>query len=289
MRKIIFIILIFISAVNINSQQYKLLRKIGNFRQATGFSITPGGFIFVADAYTNEITKLDTTGVIIRTIGGYGWYAEMFDYPADILATTLHVYVTDKNNNRIQMFDKDLNFLLDFNTKENEGRGFSFAYPVSCGISNQGDFYILDSDNLRVIKYDASGNFITAFGGIDAGDFVLEEPRKLSVSPDGDVFIIDKNEIKIFDPFGSPLSRISTQFIPENLNITFNYLVITSSKSLAFADLSLPELSLTYWELPHGLKSGMIIEGALIRNRLYILTLNAINIYAISRNKQIGY
>ncbi len=60
----------------------------------------------------NEIVKLDTLNNALKSIGGYGWSNSTFDEPVDIYATDLRVYVTDKNNNRVQVFDKDLNFLF---------------------------------------------------------------------------------------------------------------------------------------------------------------------------------
>lgn len=275
LRLMIFILLL---PTAIYSQHYDCIKRIGQFSETTGFSITPSGFIYITDAGKNEIIKMDTLGNLIKSTGGYGWDPEAFDEPVDVLATTLNVYVADKNNNRIQMFDRDLNFLFDFNTQDNENAGISFAYPVSCGISNQGDFFILDSDNLRVLKYDPSGNFLTEFGGIDAGDFVLEEPKQLSVSSDGKIFVLDKQEIKIFDPFGSPLAKIKTRFDPDNINITFNYLTITDQKSAAIWDLSKPELKFTFPMLPEELSFSIIIEAALFKNKLYILTIDSLYI-----------
>jgi len=82
----------------------------GKFSNAVSFSINPVGSIYITDADKNEIIKLDTLGNELNRIGGYGWNPAAFDFPADIFAQTLKVYVADKNNNRIQVFDKDLNF-----------------------------------------------------------------------------------------------------------------------------------------------------------------------------------
>ncbi len=165
--KLIFLKILLMFPFIVLPQKIQQVAEIGDFYQASSFSINAAGFIYVTDAGANEIIKLDTLGNELISIGGYGWSESAFDEPVDIFATTLNLYVADKNNHRIQFFDKDLNYLSEFGTNDIDNPDYAFAYPTSCATSNQGDFYILDSDNLRVLKYDLNGNFLIEIGNHD--------------------------------------------------------------------------------------------------------------------------
>ena len=102
------------------SQQYILNGTIGNFRNASSFYVTSAGFIYVTDISSDEIIKIDTLGNKLKDAGGYGWTESTFDYPSDVFATPLNVYVSDKNNHRIERFDKNLNYISQLFTRNNE-------------------------------------------------------------------------------------------------------------------------------------------------------------------------
>ena len=96
--------LLFLLAFYLTSYAQTFVEKeqLGDFTSASAFSVSPSLHIYVSDSQTNEITKLDSIGNAIKTIGGYGWDENSFDNPVDIYANVLQVYVADKNNNRIQ-------------------------------------------------------------------------------------------------------------------------------------------------------------------------------------------
>ena len=108
-RTLVFYIIL-ITQFSSSAQQFELVGEIGEFENASSFFINQTGFIFISDIQRNEISKYDTAGNKIISIGGYGWNESSFDEPVDIYATTLDVYVTDMNNHRIQIFDKLANY-----------------------------------------------------------------------------------------------------------------------------------------------------------------------------------
>jgi hypothetical protein len=273
------IIFFLLSTLTIHSQSFEYVNSIGDFTDATSFSINPAGNIFVTDAGTNEIIKLDRKGNILVNRGGYGWAPSTFDYPNDVFATTLRIAVADKNNNRIQFFDKDLTFLSEFNTKESDDESFSFQYPTASAFSYQGDLYILDSDNTRILKYNLSGDFLLEIGSYDAGDYALENPKTFAVSPDGKLFVLDDNKITLFDQYGAGLNKINTGFSPENINITFTKLVINDSKKIKYADLAASPVILKEFIPDSDLMSGDIVEAILFESSLFILTTHEIMVY----------
>jgi DNA-binding beta-propeller fold protein YncE len=274
-RLLVFSIIV-IFQLNSQAQQFELIGKIGEFEHASSFFITPTGFIFISDTQRNEISKYDTSGNKILSIGGYGWNESSFDDPVDIYATTLDVYVTDMNNHRIQIFDKDLNYLSSFRSQGNDSEDYGFAFPISCATSNQGDLFILDSDNSRLLKFNLSGEFLTDIGGIDAGEFTLDNPYKLAISSDSKIYISDSNQIIVFDLFGTGLLKFQTRLENPNINITFDYLTANDENIVRIIDLKNPTNILMEFSAENFSLENQIIEASLFDGKLFVLTENSI-------------
>ena len=274
--------ILFLILVNFTTAQSLLFNgEIGEFKSASAFTITPGGQFYITDIAKNEIVSLDTLGNNFLSIGGYGWSTSTFDEPIDIFATDLRVYVTDKNNNRIQVFDKYLNYLFLINTDWETIIRNNFRYPTSCESSIQGDIYILDSDNSRIMKFNSEGNFLLEFGNYESGDFMLSAPVKLALSQDSKIFVIDESKLTVFDQYGMGLLKLNSSTEPENINITFNNLIVNTADSLFHLNLQNPNnkfVNITPNDLDEDVK---IIEGIIFNRNLYILTETQILHYKI--------
>lgn len=206
-------------------QTLVLENEISSFSNASSFSIGALKDIYVSEGDNNEIIKLDTNGTVLKKIGGFGWGSSSFDFPADIFAYSLKIYAADKNNDRVQIFDKDLNYLSEFSTKSKKEEDYFFRRPSCIAISNQGDFIVLDSDNNRILKFDMSGNFNMQIGGLDAGDYSLISPNYFCLDPQGNLYVIDGDKIVVFDPFGAGRAILSTPIIPIHISFTGELLI----------------------------------------------------------------
>ncbi|MGB7541293.1 MAG: peptidyl-alpha-hydroxyglycine alpha-amidating lyase family protein [Burkholderiales bacterium] len=85
----------------------------GRFRQVTDVTWDPAGNIFISDGYVNSrIAKIDKNGNWIKSWGERGDKPGEFNTPHSIAADAQgNVYVADRFNRRIQVFDGDGNFL----------------------------------------------------------------------------------------------------------------------------------------------------------------------------------
>ncbi|QQS34613.1 MAG: NHL repeat-containing protein [Ignavibacteriales bacterium] len=261
------------------SQQFKFAGEIGSFKDASSFYINSSGHIYVTDSGKDEIYKLDTTGTVLKFAGGFGWDNGSFDDPVDIFATSLTVYVCDRNNHRIQRFDKDLNFISSLSTRENENSNEQFGYPISCVTSAQGDMFILDSENNRIIKFDMFGNFIQNFGGFDYGDFALSKPVSMAVSPSNTLFFVDGNSIVLYDQFGNGISRVGTELQFKNIRINFFGVTMNTGEQIYYSTLSSKELKLMEIQLSETKSGFKIISSIIFNDKLYVLTPTRILIY----------
>lgn len=274
--KILFVLFFYFNFIS--AQQFEFVKAIGKFKQASSFYISASGIIYVADGAANQIYSLDTLGNFFKTTGGYGWSEEAFDEPVDIFATPLNVYVTDKNNHRIQQFDRNLNFISSLSTRDSGNKDASFGYPLSCSVSNQGDIYILDSENRRIIKFDLFGNYIQNFGGFDAGNYQLKNPLSISVNNRNIIFVLDESGLVIFDSFGNGLGKISNHDNLVSLRIVFDNLIVNSSDKIFILDPKSDEHQLK--EILVDTEFNGFVSALIYNNKLYVLTAKEILIFS---------
>jgi DNA-binding beta-propeller fold protein YncE len=85
----------------------------GRFRQPTDVAFNPAGDIFISDGYINSrIAKADREGNWIKSWGNRGNNPGEFNTPHSIAADSQgRIYVADRGNRRIQVFDSEGNFL----------------------------------------------------------------------------------------------------------------------------------------------------------------------------------
>jgi len=275
---LIFILLLF--PLSGNAQQFVFDNVIGKFKNATSFYINPTGILFVTDDFKDEVYQLDTVGNTLNTIGGYGWDINAFDDPVDIYADPLSVFVTDKNNHRIQMFDKNLNFIFEFNNRESEIEEEQFGYPVSAVQSNQGDVLILDSENKKILKFNLFGDFIQTIGGYDYGSYTLSNPKKLAVSMRNNIYVLDEEGILIYDSYGTGIGTINTPEEIISIRIIFNRLTINSVEKIYTANLNSKEKKLNEIILSGYNTEIEIISTMIFNSKLYLLTHKNILIFS---------
>ncbi len=273
------LILLFLScSKEFKAQTFIQSGQIGTFNSASSFSMNAAGYFYVADVGINEIMKIDTLGKVIKTIGGYGWTESSFDNPSDVFANTLNVYVCDKNNNRIQLFDKDLNFLSQFSTQNLDDERSKFRYPTGSAVSTQGDLYILDSDNIRIVKYNARREFQSNIGGYDAGSFSLTAPKHF-VLTNTNLLVLDSQYLVIFDQFGNGIKKIKLPFVPDNINSAFRKICINSKSQIVLIDEanfdSANFIPVNFLQTVE----EEIIDAVFFNSKLYLLTENTILIY----------
>jgi len=88
----------------------------GMFRQVTDVTWDPAGNTFISDGYINSrVAKVDPEGNWVKSWGEPGDQPGQFNVPHSIAADAQgNIYVADRGNRRIQVFDGDGKFLRQF-------------------------------------------------------------------------------------------------------------------------------------------------------------------------------
>ena len=88
----------------------------GRFRQVTDMTWDPAGNIYISDGYINSrVAKVDKNGSWLKSWGDRGKEPGQFNTPHSIATDAKgNVYVADRGNHRIQVFDGEGKFLRQF-------------------------------------------------------------------------------------------------------------------------------------------------------------------------------
>ena len=178
----------------------------GELNEPLAIALDPEGNIYIADTGNNRIQKFDKLGNFLKQVGGFGWEKEQFDRPVDVCAKTgLDVFVADYNNERIERYDKDLNYISSYYSDESLGETLQFGFPLAIDISNHGELFFLDGENMRAMKINSFGEPELSFGDFRWGEGKLDQPYQLVVTDNDNVFISDQsaNRIAVYDYFGN--------------------------------------------------------------------------------------
>ena len=97
--------------VILNAKDGTLLNILGDtvLHRVEGIAVAPDGSIWVADTSANQLVQLDAAGKVLQTFGRFGANTGQFNLPTQLLisgsGTSTRLYVTDTNNDRVQVFD----------------------------------------------------------------------------------------------------------------------------------------------------------------------------------------
>ena len=138
-----------------------------------GIAVDDMDNIYVGNIY--KLQKFTSRGELIKCVGQEGSKEGEFDVIRGLTLYREQVYVCDRDNHRIQVFDLDLNFIRSIGSC-GKGRG-EFNQPYDVKFDTAGNMYVAEFYNDRVQVMDSSGQFIREFG--QEGEGKLDRPSAL--------------------------------------------------------------------------------------------------------------
>ena len=197
-------------------------------------------YMYILDDEDDYIYKLNTTGEIICSWGGWGNNYGAFDYPTGIgIDTNDNVYIADRWNGRIQIFssngafknsydvslpqdveidannnmivshgpfDDPVPFISIFNQtghlNSTIDNGLSSAYGMALSFKNE--LFVADSanDSLRLINMTNSPPNVVTISDQGEADDQFYYPKSIAINKTGFIFVLDNNlgQVKVYDP-----------------------------------------------------------------------------------------
>jgi hypothetical protein len=155
-----------------------------HFGRPQDIAFLPDGSVVVADGLTNSrVVKLDRNGKFVSAWGTRGNGPGQFSGPHGIAVDAKRrVYVADRGNQRIQVFDEKGAHLDTWP---------GLRFPNDIMITPDQAVWVADGTNARLLKYDTSGKLQYFWGtyGIYPGAFW--ELHQLSVDSEGNFYGAD--------------------------------------------------------------------------------------------------
>jgi peptidylamidoglycolate lyase len=165
-----------------------------HFNRVTDVAVAPDGGFFVSDGYRNSrIMKFSRTGIFLMQWGTKGSGPGEFIVPHAIaLDHEGRVYVADRQNDRVQVFDGNGRYLGEWKSKE-------IGRPYAVRFGSDGTAYVADGGEQPKIPPDRSGfavvspdgKQISRFGRWGNYDGQFEMAHAIAVASDGSVYVAD--------------------------------------------------------------------------------------------------
>ena len=156
--------------------------------QPNDVAIARNGDVFIVQGHTPgpsgdaRVLKFDKTGKFIKSWGGKGKAPGQFEVAHGIAIDAQGLlWVTDRENQRIQIFDADGTFV-----REHKYAGL----PCSLDIGRQ-YIYMVNGFAGQILQLDLSGKVLAATGKAGTGPGEFGEAHFIAVSPKGELYVAD--------------------------------------------------------------------------------------------------
>jgi DNA-binding beta-propeller fold protein YncE len=192
----------------------KLLQTIGtpehegadgtHFNRPTFIDWLPDGTFFVSDGYTGtRVAKFDKDGKFLMDWGikgtppneqRPGYMNNVHGVAVD--PTTRRVFVNDRNNSRVQIFDENGKYQGGWNQKVKTS-GLHLLY-----IGQDRNVWTFDRAMQKMLKYDQEGHLLYAWGSMGMGPGYLWGVHGMHVDQEGNLYVaeVDSGRVQKFVP-----------------------------------------------------------------------------------------
>ena len=145
-----------------------------------------------ADAWTT----VRCTYVFVRKWGTLGSGNGEFDIPMGVTVDASgNVFVTERNNDRIQKFTPDGDYLAQVGSS-GQGDG-ELEWPLDVAVDDSGYIYVADSYHSRIEKFTSAGTFAKKWGTFGTAEGEMHQPFALDVDDSGYVYVLDTGNKRV--------------------------------------------------------------------------------------------
>ncbi|TMC60863.1 MAG: TIGR03663 family protein [Chloroflexi bacterium] len=218
----------------------------GQFVAPKGLSVAATGSLFVADTNNHRIQLFDASGKFVMAFGSQGNGPGQFQEPWDVATgPDGSIYVADTWNHRIQKFDARGNYVtawgqfIDVGGQAAPDKPFAFYGPRAVAVDSEGNVWVVDTGNKRVVKFDANGRPLGAFGGAGTSAGQFAEPVGIAISPrTGDIYIADtwNHRVQRFDKNFQALAQFNVTGWDTTSVLNKPYIALDSNDNVYVTD-----------------------------------------------------
>ena len=155
------------------------------FNEPTGIAFTPAGDFYVSDGYQNSrVIQFNSQGEYLRHWGKKGTGDGEFNLVHDVtLDNKGRVYVADRTNSRVQVFDGDGKFITKW-THVGQPWGLHYAAAEDC-------LYMCDGQNNRLVKLSTDGEVQGTLSSFGKAPGKLDFAHHIAVDSEGSIYVVE--------------------------------------------------------------------------------------------------
>ena len=173
----------------------------GRLRKPISIAIDDDGTRYVTDTALRRLMVYDADNRYVKAYGD----PETFK-PTDVLIQGDTLYVCDVEQGIVSVLDKGTGDVIRTIGEKGSGPGQLF-FPTNIALDTEGNLYVSDTGNARVMKFDPEGVFIKQIGslGMSVGRFT--RPKGLALDKENRMYVADAafDNVQVFDDTGSLL------------------------------------------------------------------------------------
>lgn len=195
-----------------------------------GVAADPSGNIYIADSNNNRIRKIDAATGVMTTVAGNGTFGYSGDNGAAVLAALYSpsgitvdsggdIYIADSFNNRIRKVTASTGIITTiagagisgYTGDNGPATSASLAYPRGVVEDAEGNILIVDTNNSRIRRIDATTGVISTIAGVSVGSYggayagddgpaafaLFSGPESVAVDTVGNIIIADTTNHRI--------------------------------------------------------------------------------------------
>jgi hypothetical protein len=175
-----------------------------HFNRPTFIDWLPDGTFFVSDGYTGtRVAKFDKNGKFLMQWGikgnppsetRPGYMNNVHGVAVDPISR--RVFVNDRNNHRVQVFDENGKFLYDWKIDADP----SSLHLLYIGADR--NVWTFDRSTHKLLKYDQQGHLLYAWGTLGSFPGALWGVHGMSVDQEGNLYVaeVDNGRVQKFRP-----------------------------------------------------------------------------------------
>ena len=186
----------------------KVCNKLGQFADLgssspSGIASDKEGNIYITSAGGHSISKFSKEGTLLAFHELQGSKLGELMHPCGLVVIGNEVFVCDRNNCRVHVFDQTLVPVRTFGCQGKELGNLQWPYDVVH--SHYGEMYVVDCNNHRIQVYNKDGSCLRSFGSKGAEPGKLKRPVGIRLTKDGHVYIseYDNHRISVFKTDGT--------------------------------------------------------------------------------------
>lgn len=165
-----------------------------HFNQPADVAVAADGCFYVADGYKNtRVMKFSAAGEFLLEWGALGSEAGQFQLVHGVaLDSRGRVYVCDRTNSRVQVFDGQGAFL-------DQWKGPQVGRPYGITVDAQDRVFLVDGgepslralDRGKAVQLEGSGKVLSTFGSYGRGPGQFQMAHDVAVGADGSVYVAE--------------------------------------------------------------------------------------------------